>query len=86
MNDTIIISERDVLETKQQVISYAMLYFSMYKYKRGEGSMEFDLYNLSCEIGELWLKEGWIEQIIIDGDMCSETISGKVNEYIKEYK
>ena len=86
MNDTIIISEKDVLETKQQVISYAMLYFGIERYKLNEGSMEYDLYQLSCEIGDLWEKEGWIEQIIINGDMCSETISGKVAEYIKENK
>ena len=86
MNDTIIISERDILETKQQVISYAMLYFGVERYKLNEGSMEYDLYQLSCEIGDLWEKEGWIEQIIIDGDMCSKTISSKVAKYIKENK
>ena len=86
MTDTIIINERDVLETKQQVISYAMLYFGIERYKLNEGSMEFDLYQLSCEIGDLWEKEGWIEQIIISDDMCSETICDKVLEYIKENK
>ena len=76
----------DILETKQQIISYAMLYFGIARYKFNEGSMEFDLYQLSCDLGDLWEKEGWIEQIIIDGDMCSETISDKVQEYIREYK
>ena len=84
--ETVIINEKDILETKQQIIGYAMLYFGIEGYKLNEGSMEYDLYQLSCEIGDLWEKEGWIEQIIIDGDMCSETISGKVAEYIKEYK
>ena len=83
MTETIIIKERDMLETKQQVVSYAMLYFGIERYKLNEGSMEYDLYQLSCDIGDLWEKEGWIEQIIIDGDMCSETISGKVDEYIR---
>ena len=86
MEQVVIINERDVFETKQQVISYAMLYFGIERYKLNEGSMEYDLYQLSCEIGDLWEKEGWIEQIIIDGDMCSETISSKVAEYIKEKK
>ena len=84
--ETVIINEKDILETKQQIIGYAMLYFGIEGYKLNECSMEYDLYQLSCEIGDLWEKEGWIEQIIIDGDMCSETISGKVAEYIKEYK
>ena len=84
--ETVIINEKDILETKQQIIGYAMLYFGIEGYKLNEGSMEYDLYQLSCEIGDLWEKEGWIEQIIIDGDMCSETISGKVSEYIQEYK
>ena len=82
--ETIIINEKDILETKQQVISYAMLYFGIERYKLNEGSMEFDLYNLSCEIGDLWLREGWIEEIIIADDMCSETISRNVRKYIKE--
>ena len=84
--ETVIINEKDILETKQQIIGYAMLYFGIEGYKLNEGSMEYDLYQLSCEIGDLWEKEGWIEQIIIDGDMCSETISDKVQEYIREYK
>ena len=63
-----------------------MLYFGIERYKLNEGSMEYDLYQLSCEIGDLWEKKGWLKQIIINDDMCSETISGKVNEYIKEYK
>tara|TARA_Y100001963_G_scaffold135908_1_gene197961 strand:- start:30 stop:287 length:258 start_codon:yes stop_codon:yes gene_type:complete len=84
--DTIIINDKDILETKQQVISYAMLYFGIERYKLNHGSMEFDLYNLACEIGELWENKGWIEEIIINGDMCSETISCKVSEYIKENK
>ena len=84
--DNIIIYEKEYEETKQQVISYAMLYFGIERYKLNCGSMEFDLYNLSCELGDLWEKEGWIEQIIISDDMCSETISDKVLEYIKENK
>jgi len=84
--ETVIINERDIFETKQQVISYAMLYFGIQRYKFNKGSMEFDLYQLACEIGDLWEKEGWIEEIIIADDMCSETISSKVYEYIKERK
>ena len=86
MEQVVIINERDIFETKQQVISYAMLYFGIERYKLNEGSMEFDLYQLSCEIGDLWEKEGWIEEIIIADDMCSETISDKVRQYIKESK
>ena len=81
-----IVSILDILETKQQVISYAMLYFGIARYKFNEGSMEFDLYQLSCDIGDLWEKYGWIEEIIIADDMCSETISDKVRQYIKENK
>jgi len=84
--ESIIILEKEYQETKQQVISYAMLYFGMYKYKLGDGSMEYDLYQLACEIGRLWEHKGWIEEIIISGDMCSETIEDKVCEYIKENK
>ena len=80
--ETIIISEKETLETKQQVISYAMLYFGIYKYKFNGGSMEFDLYQLACEIGELWEHKGWIEEIIINGDICSETIEYNVLEFI----
>ena len=48
------INEIDILKIKQQVISYAMLYFGLEGYKLNEGSMEYDLYQLSCEIGDLW--------------------------------
>jgi len=72
-----------VMIVKQQIICYAMLYFGIERYKINEGSMEFDLYQLSCEIGDLWEKEGWLEQIIISDDMCSETICAKVSEYIR---
>jgi hypothetical protein len=86
MKDSTIIYDRDILETKQQIIGYAMLYFGIERYKLDEGAMEYELYNLSCEIGDLWEKEGWIEEIIISGDMCSETISDEVSEYIKNNK
>ena len=84
--DNIIIYEKEYEETKQQVISYAMLYFGIYKYKLNSGSMEFDLYQLACKIGQLWEHNGLVEEILISGDICSEKIEDKVLEYIKENK
>jgi hypothetical protein len=70
-------------DVKVQVIAYSMLYLGLKEHKLNTGSMEYDNYQIALQIGEIYEKNGWLEEILDNDDIRSECIDDLVNKLIE---